>query len=132
MILQSCQAYTGVKKRENDAAAILFVKGIREGQRNYENLHGKGKYGSLQELAKAGLVSSELADGEENGFKYEILLNKDKYSLTAIPKEYGTEKSEGNFTLYLDETGIIRSASKKGIDLPKWEIAGPESIPISK
>ena len=131
LCLSGCQIIGGVNKRQNDDSAILTAKEIRTAQKKFETQNGKGKFGSLEQLAQSKLVSSELSDGEKDGYKFTLTVSENKYVLKAIPVDYGTEQSQGNFTLYLDESGIIRSAGKKGIDLPKWEIANSESIPLA-
>lgn len=129
---QSCNMSKGVQKRANDDAAISIVKKVREAQVEFETRHGKGNYGLFEDLTKENLISSEIADGIEQGYKYTLEVETGKYSLQAVPIEYGTENSEGNFSLYLDQSRIIRSATKKGIDTANWEIAGPNSIPIKE
>lgn len=129
MLFTACH---GMQRRLNDDSAISFVKKIRAAQIEFEKRHGKKKYGSLKDLINENLLSSELADGVEDGYEFRLNVENEKYSLQAVPLNYGTENSEGNFTLYLDESGVIRSASKKGIDIATWETANSNSIPISE
>ncbi len=71
----------------------------------------------------AGLVDADLAAGTKDGytFRYSILASgkggsndfsqADSYSLAALPLTYG---SSGRRSFYLDSTGILRGADKKG------------------
>lgn len=129
----SCSStYQGTQKRLNDDTAISQVKKIRDAQIEFEKRYGKKKYGSLEDLVKENLISTDLSDGLDRGYKFLLKTENEKYSLQAVPVNYGTESSEGNISLYLDESGVIRSASKKGINVPTWEIANSNSIPIKE
>ena len=132
LITQGCDTYKGVQRRANDDMAISLVKKIRKSQTEFEIRHGKGNFASLEKLIEENSVSQDLADGVDQGYKYVLKVGVGNYSLQAIPVEYGTENSEGNFSLYLNESGAIRSATKKGVDMSSWEIAGPNSIPIKE
>lgn len=71
----------------------------------------------------AGLVDADLAAGTKDGytFRYSILASgksgsndysqADSYSLAALPMSYGTS---GRRSFYLDSTGTLRGADKKG------------------
>ena len=128
MLFTSC---SGMQRRLNDDSAISFAKKIRAAQIEFENRHGKKKYGSLEDLINENLLSAELADGVDDGYEFRLKVENEKYSLQAVPLNYGTENSEGNFTLYLDESGVIRSESGKDKNW-KPKIANSDSIPISE
>jgi len=63
-----------------------------------------GSYGSLRELADAGLLSGSLAKGEGDGYRYEIRLKDKSYQAHALP-----DKSvDPRLPAYLiDETGVM-------------------------
>lgn len=125
-----CRIYQGVERRQNDDFAITKVKKIRTAQVEFakRNL----RYADLKELCQENLVSNELCDGAKQGYKFSVGAGEKDYSAQAIPQNYGTEEGEGNFTLYVDESGIIRSATKEGINLPVWKVVEATSMPIKE
>lgn len=128
--VQACGTSQGIQRRSNDEYAVQMVKELRKAQSEFLKKHNR--YGLLNELCEENLLPEKMADEVESGYKFNLTIKENRYAAQAVPQNYGTAQSEGNLSLYLDESGVIRSATKKGIDLPKWEIAGAESVPIKE
>jgi hypothetical protein len=105
-----------VEYRLNQEAAIESIKSIRAAQQKFREIHVGGRYGSLKELADAGLIDQSLSDGRDRGYRFEIRLKDDSYSAVAVPEVFGESayKGTGGISLYVDETGVIRWDTGKG------------------
>jgi len=103
-----------VTYRRNELNAIDSIKAIKLAQQTYKNT--KGKYGTLKELAEAGLIKAALSDGHYSGYRYDIRVASNSYAALATPEEYGKTigSSTGGISLFIDETGIIRHGFKQG------------------
>ena len=53
----------------------------------------------------AGLISGNLASGTSSGYNYTVTQTPGGYSVSAVPKTFG---STGRRTFYTDQTGVIR------------------------
>jgi hypothetical protein len=102
---------------ENEASAIAALRVIFSAEATFQSTAGNGDYGRLQELGKEGLVDFVLASGEKNGYLFKIRVEKTSsesrsfFEALAIPKRYG---KTGRDSFFLDDSGVIRSADKKG------------------
>lgn len=76
------------------------------------------RYGTLEELAAAGLLESALIDATDYGYRFQIRVRDDAYEAVAIPLKYGKTHYEGTGTmsLYLDNSGIVRGDDKQGAE----------------
>jgi hypothetical protein len=63
------------------------------------------------------LTLPELADGDDGGYRFNLKIEKGKYSIQATPSYY-------DYSYYIDQSGIIRAAT-----MPK--VAGPDDPPVT-
>ena len=66
-------------------------------------------YGTLDQLASAGLVSKEML--EKYGYRIEVTASKDKFEIVAIPIEYG---QTGKLSYFIDESQVLRGGDHGG------------------
>jgi hypothetical protein len=110
--------------RLNEEKAFDTMKLISSAQRACKE--AKGRYGTLKELADAGLIKSALSDGRDGGDRFEIRVAENSYSAVAVPEKYGARRytGTGGISLYVDETGVIRGEDKGGREAnandPPW------------
>lgn len=96
--------------RLNEGGALDSIKKIRAAEQAYKAAKGAGKYGTLEELAEAGLIKPGLSDGRDRGYRFRVAVTGNSYSATAAPEEYGETayKGTGGVSYFVDETGVIR------------------------
>jgi hypothetical protein len=110
--------------RLNEEKAFDTMKVIRSAQQACKE--AKGRYGTLKELADAGLIKPALSDGRDWGYRFEIRVTGNSYSAVAVPEKYGARRytGTGGISLYVDETGVIRGEDKGGREAnandPPW------------
>ncbi len=97
-----------VKTRLNEDLAIATLKTIRAAQQDYRQ--AQGKYGTLIELAQAGLLSSKFSDGRSFGYMFDMKVIGQGYCVVAVPERYSTNNywGTGTMSIFMDETGVIR------------------------
>ncbi|GEM_PF-1072108 len=102
----------------NEKEAISALRTIHRAQITYQSTEGAGNYGSLKQLAKTNMINVELGQGLKCGYRFKIIKNEfvtnespASFGLIAIPFEYG---KTGRTSFYIDESGVIRGADKKG------------------
>jgi type IV pilus assembly protein PilA len=61
--------------------------------------------GTAEGAQAAGLIPASLASGTSNGYNFTLTQSPSGYSVTAVPKTFG---STGRRTFFTDQTGIIR------------------------
>lgn len=116
--LHSVIACNNINVRLNVEQAVLSIKNIRDAQANFKATSNAGRYGTLKELANAGFISPPLADGIDQGYKFEIRLGSDSYEAFAVPLEYSESANSGTgyLSLYVDTSGVIRGGDKRGAE----------------
>jgi prepilin-type N-terminal cleavage/methylation domain-containing protein len=97
-----------------ETAAIRAVSVIHTAQTQYYSQFNRYA-ANLQELGPpasgaagasgADLVDGELAQGSRGGYNFEVALSQTGYTVSAVPKQFGTS---GSRTFYSDQTQIIR------------------------
>ena len=114
-ISAACQ---NLSHRLNQEGALESIKNIRAAEQTYKVTKGAGKYGSLKELAEAGLVKNNLSEGHDLGYRFNIKVIGNSYMATAVPEAYGENayKGTGAISYFVDETGVIRWGDKKGAE----------------
>jgi hypothetical protein len=65
----------------------------------------KGRYGTLPELAAAGLITGDMAQGKGDAYRYEVRLKGESYEARAIPDK-AVDKELPAY--YLDASGVLR------------------------
>jgi type IV pilus assembly protein PilA len=115
IITMAVPQYNKVQMYTRETAAIKAMQTVRDMQVQYQSQYGRFAK-SLAELgppagggapspASAGLIGSDLALGEKQGFRYVVGERPGGYFITATPVTYGTS---GSRSFYSDETMIIR------------------------
>ena len=94
---------------ENERQAMGTVYMIAYLESQYKSSEGAGSYGTLDDLIAAGLFSK--AQAEEYGYKFEVILNGDKFEVSAVPLEYG---KTGTLSLFLDQERVLRGGDRSG------------------
>jgi hypothetical protein len=77
----------------------------------------RNRYGTLEELANEGLISFELAKGNDQGYQFELTQIGDTFEISAIPQRYHAHfwsNGTGRFSFYMDVSGWIHRADKNG------------------
>jgi hypothetical protein len=105
--------------RHNEAGAIMTLRTLLSAEATYQATAGQGDYGTIEELGKQGLVDFVLAEGHRFGYLFRVRLEKfssespASYEIVAVPRTY---RRTGRRSFYLDQTGVIRYADKKGAE----------------
>lgn len=100
------------RRAANEASAIHSIKTISSAEVVYQS--SLAKFGTLEELAANGLIDKNLASGNKNGYRFEIILdsaNPETFEVTGVPVTYG---SSGTRSFYVDETFVIRAGDNSG------------------
>jgi hypothetical protein len=83
----------------------------------YQSTTGNGDYGTLEELRKENLIDYVLAEGHRFGYLFRVRREKrstesqPSLEIVAVPRTYGRT---GRRSFYMDESGVIHAADKKG------------------
>jgi len=93
----------------NESIAQSILRTIASAQDTFHSSKGDGRYGTLDELAKEGLISRDLF--EKYGYKIGVTILSNKFEATAVPLEYGTT---GRRSFFIDETGVLRGGDHGG------------------
>jgi hypothetical protein len=93
----------------NESIARNVLRTIVAAQVTFRKTKGDGRYGSLDELSAAGLITKDLF--ERYGYKIELSVLSNRFEVTAAPVEYG---KTGRRSFFIDETGILRGGDHGG------------------
>jgi type II secretory pathway pseudopilin PulG len=112
------------RRAANEGAAQSTLRTLYSAEATYQATSGEGKYGTLDELAAAGLIDVKTASGTKNGYKFtvEVTTNEMNYpgfAVVGVPMTYG---SSGIRSFYIDETGVIRAGDKSGRPSTKMDL----------
>ena len=105
--------------KHNEAGAIMSLQKLFSAEATYQATEGNGDYGTLEELTKSGLVDYVMAEGHRYGYLFRIRREKrssesqPSLEIVAVPQTYGRT---GRLSFFIDETGVIRAANKKGAE----------------
>ncbi len=96
----------------NEGSAIRTMQNISAAQATYYS--SAGQYGTMEELAQAGLIDPVLVSGNKNGYKFNVQFDPDTppsvgYHAYGLPVVY---QKTGRRSFYVDETSVIRAADK--------------------
>jgi len=105
--------------RHNEAGALAALRTLFTAEVTYQSTTGQGDYGTIEELGEQGLIDYVLREGHRYGYLFKVRLEKrssesqPSLQIVAIPRTYGVT---GRRSFYIDETGVIRAADKKGAE----------------
>lgn len=98
------------RRAANEGSAMASMRRIHSAEESYYAQHGR--YGLMEDLVADELVAPEYASGPRSGYKFTIDgLSGRRFQVTAIPSEY---PMSGSRSFYLDQSGVIRGADKRG------------------
>ena len=93
---------------QNERMAISMMYQILYAEEQYKASKGGG-YGTLEDLIAAKLFEKDLF--EKSGYKFEVIVNGDKFEVSAVPVEYG---KTGSLSLFLDHDHVLRGGDRNG------------------
>lgn len=105
------------QRAANEEASIQTLRTIHKAEATYAFTIGKGAYGTLDQLAAAQLIDSELASGIRNGYKFTVAVStgghreSPGFQAVGVPLTY---EGTGIRSFYVDENSIIRGGDSRG------------------
>jgi len=93
----------------NEAVARSVMHTLANAEATFKSTEGNNSYGTVDQLASAGLLSKEVLD--KYGYRIEVSALPDKFQITAVPIEYGTT---GKLSFFIDESQILRGGDHGG------------------
>jgi hypothetical protein len=109
MVATTANDASAAPLRANEAAVKSELRTIVSAEATYQATTGDGRYGTLDELVKAGLISKKPI--ERYGYEIELAVSATKFEATAVPIEYG---KSGNFSYFVDESAVVRGGDHGG------------------
>jgi hypothetical protein len=93
----------------NESLAANALRRIEGAEMMYKDEKKKGRYGTIEELVAEELLEKGFPEHVE--YAIELKVTSEKFEATATPKSYG---KTGRRSFFLDETGQLRAADRKG------------------
>ena len=87
----------------NESIARSLLQTVASAEATFQSTKGDGRYGTLEELLKEGLISKDLL--EKYGYKIDVVVSSNRFEAIAIPVEYGRT---GRISFFVDESGVLR------------------------
>jgi hypothetical protein len=99
-----------------EASAFSTILSLYEAEKKFQSQNENKQYGSLKELAEAGLIDTELAQGQKKGFRFEVVLGDKSFEAYATPLIYGRYgfTATGSRSFFVNEKNILTNADKQG------------------
>jgi hypothetical protein len=95
--------------KTNEAAAKSELRTLVSAEATYQATTGDGRYGTIDELVTAGLLSKEAM--ARYGYKIDLTVSANKFEITAVPLEYG---KTGTLSYFMDESAVLRGGDHGG------------------
>jgi hypothetical protein len=106
--------------RYNEAGAIRTLQTLLSAEATYQSTTGNGDYGTIEELGKEQLIDYVLAEGHRFGYLFRVRREKRSpespqasLEIVAVPRTY---RQTGRRSFYMNESGVIHAADKKGAE----------------
>ena len=96
-----------IVQKERQAMGMMY--NVYYAEEMYKAKKGAGSYGTLDDLAAAGLFAKEAL--ENSGYKFDLTVSGDKFEITAVPVEYG---KTGSVSMFMDQTHVLRGGDHNG------------------
>lgn len=109
MIGSTFAAAEGADMHRNETVAKGLLRTVSSAEAVFQSTEGNGRYGTLDELIAAGLISKQAI--EQHGYRLGMTASGRKFEATAVPIEYGVT---GTLSYFIDETGNLRGADHGG------------------
>ncbi|HWP43827.1 MAG TPA: hypothetical protein VNO14_11360 [Blastocatellia bacterium] len=95
----------------NELAAMNRLRAIAKAEAMY-HIESGGRYATLDDLISKGLVNDP-SRGKLTGYKFAVRLKGTGFEATAVPERFGIS---GRRSFYIDESGLMRAADKRGAE----------------
>lgn len=98
---------------DNEEAAIKSLQSLLAAEATFQATEGKGRYGTLKQLFRAGLIDAAIASGCGYGYRFKVSVNKDApsvFTATAVPIKY---EQSGLRSFLIDEKGLLYERDPK-------------------
>jgi type II secretory pathway pseudopilin PulG len=104
------------RRAANEGSAMRSLRTISSAEMIYQNTAGQGRYGTLNDLAAAGLIDATLATGTKNGYNFTVELTTDElngsgFAVVGVPMTY---RKTGTRSFYVDESLEMRAGDNSG------------------
>ena len=111
------------RRAANEGSTIAVLRKVHAAEATYQAATGAGEFGTLEQLAEAGLIDPEVASGVRNGYRFRVQLT------TSLDDELGFEAlgtpidypSSGRRSFIVDESGVIRGSDNQGAEATKHD-----------
>ena len=113
IMLFAVPALTKALASAREASAIKSITTVHTAEQMYFNLHnryaasltelGAPAAGAAEGASAANLITSDLSQGEKDGYKFTVQPSASGYTVTAVP----TSKQSGSRSFYSDETMAV-------------------------
>ncbi|MBX7220258.1 MAG: hypothetical protein K1Y36_09970 [Blastocatellia bacterium] len=106
---------TAVRVSNNEKGIVEALRNLASSEARFAIGMGKGKYGTLSELRRAGEIGTDIESGKVKGYVIEIIVNNsDKppsFSIFATPAQYG---KTGRRSFVIDESTTVHGNDRRG------------------
>ncbi len=102
------------RRAANESAALRNVMLLAEAEESYRSGTGNGTYGTMLELATAGLIDATLARGTGYGYIFEVRPDGEYYEVLATPVKGGDISSRSFY--FSSKESYIHAAVKGGME----------------
>jgi type II secretory pathway pseudopilin PulG len=112
------------RRAANEGSSISSLRTIHSAEATYQATVGRGEFGSLDQLAAAGLINPELAVGTRHGYRFtiDVKISGDNelpgFRADSVPVTYG---DTGKRSFHLDESGVIRASDNRGAPATEFD-----------
>lgn len=97
----------------NEGAALRTLMTIADAESKFQSAAGEGRYGTLQELATAGLIDATIVNGVQHRYAFEVKTDGASYEAMATPMK--DDDFRGRSFYFSSREQFIRAAKKGGV-----------------
>jgi type II secretory pathway pseudopilin PulG len=97
----------------NEGAALRTLMTIADAESKFQSAIGEGRYGTLQELAAAGLIDAKIVNGVQHRYVFEVKTDGESYEAMATPVK--DDDFIGRSFYFSSREQFIRAAKKGGV-----------------
>jgi len=100
-----------------EGVSVTSLRTLHGAEATYAATSGNGNFGTLSQLANAGLISQSLGDGTHWGYSYTVTTTIQTgntpagFAISAVPVTYGVT---GFRSFYIATSGVIHGADRNG------------------
>ncbi|MGI8836640.1 MAG: DUF3352 domain-containing protein [Pyrinomonadaceae bacterium] len=100
---------TAAPLNTNETIAKSNLRTLVSAEEAFKATTGNGRYGTLDELLKAGMISKDMLD--QYGYKIVLSVSGNEFEATAVPLEYG---KTGKLSYFVDKSSVLRGGDHGG------------------